>query len=583
MKKNLLSLLAVAAIAVMSCQSEKEYFGSETTTPGEVVEIQLSPVLPTGIKPLASGGGAATLDDTQYALRYILEVYDGGVKVGDRQIKVADNFTTGVSFAVSLPAKSYQFVFWADFTDISSPENDLTYKTDNAGGLKDIEWKESTYKISDNLRDAYTAVEEFDLTLPVNESVTLQRPFGKLRILATDLQDAIDNTGVATPSKAVLTYTHDAGSPVFRKSFNALTGLPNAATIAAGGELECVPEFVDNVTVAGQAFSDVWLLAFDYFLVPNDLSAVSFDIELFDGLTSIVAKSISNAPVDVNKLTTVIGGIFTINSANLDVLIEDAFDDETTPGVVMTLSDETIPATAEGDDYTLTITSTIAWTATVNSEATWCTLSASSGDGSPATVTVSVPEYLGAAPRTATVTFQAGATKKEVTVTQAAYATPAYAASTQTWTFGASPLVWSDYIATGAGGTQVVPIYSDDPLSLTDPQYTARTVSEDTWYYYNWAYVNTNKTTICPSPWRVPDRTDFQALMAAAVSHTNLNAAWAGHGWRYAYSWANDGYNFLWVDEAVDETNATYFYSQSWGFGLSGTGKQASTPIRCVR
>jgi hypothetical protein len=329
MKKNLLNLLAIATIAVVSCQSEKEYFGSETTTPGEVVAIQLSPVLPTGIKPLSSGdGGAGTLDDQNYALRYILEVWskDATPVLVDRQIEVADDFTTAVNFEVSLPAKTYQFVFWADFTDIGSPEADLTYKTDNAGGLKDIEWKATTYAVSNDLRDAYTAVEEIDLTTPQNMPITLHRPFGKLRILATDLQDAITNDGIPTPTKAVLKYNHTV-TPVFRKSFNALTGLPNAATIDASGNLECEPKYEGSVTVAGQTFNDIWLLAFDYFLVPSDLTAVSFDIELFDGSSSLAqAKSVSNAPVGANKLTTVIGGMFTKNTADLQVSIKDEFD-----------------------------------------------------------------------------------------------------------------------------------------------------------------------------------------------------------------------------------------------------------------
>jgi hypothetical protein len=251
---------------------------------------------------------------------------------------------------------------------------------------------------------------------------------------------------------------------------------------------------------------------------------------------------------------------------------------------VITLSDETIPATAAADVYSIGVASNLAWTASVNAEAAaWCTLSAVSGDGSPATVTVTVPEHLGTAARTATVTFTAGAKKKEVAVTQAAYATPEHAASTQVWTFGESLLVWSDYIATGVGGTQVVPTFSDDPLSATNPEYTIRVVSENTWYYYNWTYMNTNKATICPLPWRVPVKADFQALMTAAVSHTNLNATWVGNGWRYGWGWSEDGLTHLWVDEEVNATDGMYFYSLGWGFGTNGTGKQASTAIRCVR
>jgi hypothetical protein len=525
---------------------------------------------------LASGGGAATLDNSEYALRYILEVYDGDVKVGERQIEVAEDYTTEVNFAVSLPAKTYKFVFWADFTEISSPEADLTYKTDNADGLQDIEWKESTYKISDNLRDAYTAVEEIDLTTPAYRSITLQRPFGKLRILATDLQDAITNNGITAPDKAVLTYTHNADSPVFRKSFNALTGLPNVATIAASGGLECVPEFVDNVTVAGQAFSGAWLLAFDYFLVPSDLTAVSFDIELFNETNSLASKSVSNVPVGVNKLTTVIGGVFTLYTAELDVSIEDEFDDETTPCVGITLSDETISATTEGDDYILTITSTIAWTAEVNSSATWCTLDVASGDGNSNEVTVSVAENPALA-RSATITFKAGAVTKEVAVQQAAIPAPTNAASNNMWVFGTSELVWSDAI-------EILDCNNPDfTNSNTDP-YCRSYTSDKLRYYYNWQYVNTNDATLCPFPWRVPSQSEFNTLVSN-TNYSTLISAW-GYGGvatgtavyepsAAAYYWSSTGHE--------SKESDAYCLKYNSGLLVTDIGKDRGFQVRCVK
>jgi hypothetical protein len=589
MKKNLLNLLAVATIAVVSCQSEKEYFGSETI-PGEVVNLQFSPVLPSGIKPLSSsGGGAAILDDASYDLRYILEVWtdEATPTFVERHFKIADEYETtpDVTFDVSLLAKAYKFVFWADFVEEDAGDVDLTYKTNNATGLKDIEWKATNYAIGSDLRDAYYGVEDVDLTggeQPVN--ATLHRPFGKLRILATDLNSAITNDGVTTPSYAALTYTHTV-TPTFYKGFNALTGAVGGATIDASGGHTFTPVFENVLTVGGNTYNDIYLLAFDYFFVPNDLSGVAFSIQLYDALDQPIlteAKVFSTVPVGVNKLTTVIGGLFTKYDADVAVVIDDNFEEEKTPLVTLALSDETIPATAEADGYEIGVSSSIGWTASVNAEAAaWCTLSATSGDDGPATVTVSMTEYLGTASRAATVTFQAGAKKKEVAVTQAAYATPGYAATTQVWTFGTSPLVWSDYIATGVGGTQVVPALSGDALSDTDPQYTARVVGAETYYYYNWEYMNTNKATICPSPWRVPAATDFEALMTAAGSHNTLNAAWTGQGWRDAWAWSDDGYTQIWTSE--DQAAPKRFYSLSWGFAVYGTGKVSSLGIRCVR
>jgi uncharacterized protein YjdB len=330
MKKILNGLLTIAAIVAMttvSCQNEESF--DTGIDPGTIVEAQFQPVIPASATSLSSGnGGTGNVDDASYDLRYILEVWsDDGVTCEFRDTAIATGYATSVDFSVHLPAAEYKFVFWADFVTKGS-KADLTYNTGKTGGLKDIEWTASAYySISDDLRDAYYAVENVDLTSGnVNGNVTLKRPFGKLRVLATDLYDE----GV-TPTKAVLSYTHTA-TPLFRKSFNALTGEPNATTIDASGDLESVPELETSVTIAATPYNNVYLLAFDYFLVPADLTAVSFDIELFDGATSLgVAKSISNVPVGINKLTTVIGAFLPSpaqGEANFTVIVDDDFDDD---------------------------------------------------------------------------------------------------------------------------------------------------------------------------------------------------------------------------------------------------------------
>jgi hypothetical protein len=291
------------------------------------VEVQFQPVIPASATNLSSGsGGVGNLEEATYDLRYILEMWttDGTTPV-HRDIIIADNYTASVNFSANLPAAVYQFVFWADFVNKGSTD-DLTYNTGKAGGLKDIELITSTYALSSDLRDAYYATKDVDLTSgPVTDNtVTLTRPFGKLRILATDLHD----DGVV-PVKAVVTYTH-AAPPLFRSSFNAFAGEPNATTIDAGGNLESISsELEASITVGGNSYNNVYLLAFDYFLIPGDLTAVSFNIEVFDASGSLgAAKSISNVPVGINKLTTVIGAFLSSqsNNANFTVIVDDDFD-----------------------------------------------------------------------------------------------------------------------------------------------------------------------------------------------------------------------------------------------------------------
>ena len=79
----------------------------------------------------------------------------------------------------------------------------------------------------------------------------------------------------------------------------------------------------------------------------------------------------------------------------------------------------TIPAAIAAATYSIGVTSNSTWTATVNSGATWCTVSPASGSGD-GTVNVSVTANSIMASRSATVTFTSGTLTHTTTVTQAA-------------------------------------------------------------------------------------------------------------------------------------------------------------------
>jgi uncharacterized protein (TIGR02145 family) len=88
--------------------------------------------------------------------------------------------------------------------------------------------------------------------------------------------------------------------------------------------------------------------------------------------------------------------------------------------------------------------------------------------------------------------------------------TPPYAASTKTRVIenadGTIKQTWSDAIQ----------VPGCDKKSFTDsytvPHCRSYTEGADTWYYYNWPYVDKNAELLCPSPWRVPSAADFCAL-----------------------------------------------------------------------
>jgi uncharacterized protein (TIGR02145 family) len=197
---------------------------------------------------------------------------------------------------------------------------------------------------------------------------------------------------------------------------------------------------------------------------------------------------------------------------------------EPEPTPILTVSPEVIDTTAVAGTYAIAVTSNTTWT--VNSSATWSTPDNASGTNN-GTVTVSVNENLSTeAQRSATVTFAAGTLTRTVAITQAAAlpGTPPQAASTRTWTFGEQ--TWSDAIRIPECNN---PDFTQD---WSNPQCSSHSEDGNTWFYYNWIYVNANKETMCPDPWRVPTQEDFTSLVDdAQVSAADLGEAWGFGGY----------------------------------------------------
>jgi hypothetical protein len=135
------------------------------------------------------------------------------------------------------------------------------------------------------------------------------------------------------------------------------------------------------------------------------------------------------------------------------------------------------------------------------------------------------------------------ATATAIAVSGYAQDTPPYAASTHTWVFGEQ--TWSDVIHMPRCNKE------DFTNSYTSLQCRSYTEGGNTWYYYNWAYVDANKDALCPSPWRVPSRSDMDALMSA-TNYSTLIGVW-GYG-----GYALD--NFI-----SDENSYTYYWSSTKG------------------
>ena len=343
MKKILLPILTLGGLLfAASCQMDEPDAGTLT---GEV-DFSITAGIPSGITtytPAGSGshnGGAMLLDPEEYTLRYTLEVYDKEGKLAYEDTKEAVEFG-GVTFDVRLLAKVYDFVFWADFVN---EDGTAFYNVDN---LKNITYVStvSAQSLANDAADAYYKKEEVDLTQSSKSlDVTLQRPFGKIRLIATDVLDD-NNKQTEIPQ----TVTIDFGNAMIPTAFNAFEG----KVIEGRTEDAGVVNFLANketTMVNNQEKKDVYLLGINYIFESSAIPSYSMDVTVTSNQGNIIGqRSLSSIPVQENKLTTVIGNFYT-NEGSIDVVVEDSFEE---PEIEMTEIEMLKNVASNGGEITL--------------------------------------------------------------------------------------------------------------------------------------------------------------------------------------------------------------------------------------
>lgn len=355
MKNILLSGLALGGLLfASSCQMDEPDAGTLT---GEV-DFTITAGIPSGITTYSPTdgtafshlGGANNVNSGEYDLRYILEVYDGET-LAYRDVQYVDEgFTDSkASFSARLLAKSYTFVLWADFVEDGS-KSDLYY---NAESLKEISYKTTnTADLTKDEIDAYTAKKVIDLSeSSKSESISLTRPFGKIRLLATDKD--IANNDPETPVSVKL----DFGSAKFPSSFNALTG--DVSGELAIGAITTPAVFENASSVDGNiTYEKAYLLGYVYTFASTPQAAYPIDVTVYsdaDATSQIGHRELTGIPVSANKLTTVVGNFYS-NEGNLEVKVEDMFtngEEEVPLPIVIGSFEELSKAFLEGGDYML--------------------------------------------------------------------------------------------------------------------------------------------------------------------------------------------------------------------------------------
>ena len=275
----------------------------------------------------------------RYDVRYILEVYDvtdGYVNlntpVKKRDVNVHDKYEPTTFELRLIPNRNYKFVVWADFVEngnaaITDPDQkraiaDLNYNTSD---LKNITRINALPTPMDECMDAYFIQKDLLITgsgLP--QTLELTRPFGKLRVVTTDIDEV--NIGT-TPTKVDVTfYNH----PTF-VSLNAITGKTETTVEQIVYKTYTIAKDAPYTEGYDSKAQNQTLFA-DYIFAQPQLDGaqeVNFTLKVTDQQNRTVREHDFNTqiPLKRNHLTTIIGSLLT-TSTEFEIRIDDNFENK---------------------------------------------------------------------------------------------------------------------------------------------------------------------------------------------------------------------------------------------------------------
>ena len=293
MKKSLLTLLGVGLL-LTSCQSDEPF------APGEGGEKQVTFTLnvPGELGTRAASGESGAQNNQNADIYYTL-VLDAN---GDKQVLQETTKEKTVTFTTPVVlGRKY------DITAYASYEANIDA---NASNIKAIAVEKS---FNDETKDAYTAhVEDHDFALSALPTMQLKRPFGKLRLIATDYVETgtAKNTAI---DQVTITYNNTTAT-----TYDATTTLFNNVGTGISATKEFNKYYTDT--------TDGMPIFADYLPANREDNPITFTVTVrYAGSTETYSRTFNDIPVRRNALTTLKGAFFTANS-EIKVEVKDAFE-----------------------------------------------------------------------------------------------------------------------------------------------------------------------------------------------------------------------------------------------------------------
>lgn len=368
MKKKLFffaSLLTAAAATLGLTSCSNEMTPDQPIREG-MVDVVMTTSLPQALQSYAASSeesGLANLEGQDLQVRYIMEVYNKTTstepvvrKICYKPLVSGGDYKTA-SFQTRLVAAQYNFVFWADIvkkvetkdldygsisyeglstpfyanryfiSNIDESSDILVHATSSdtyaAGNLQEI----SAANLGDNglahltgeMYDGYTANEVIDLrSEPTGKSITLKRPFAKLRVITTDA-DVLKEQGI-DPSTINMSLLYGTTIP---STYNALTK-------ASSGIANLNALYKNNAIYDDETDPKVKTVGVMYCLIPASVDNMELSLGVKgSSIYDAISINVENVPLVANKLTTIKGNLFARNP-KLTINIDDEFEDDET-------------------------------------------------------------------------------------------------------------------------------------------------------------------------------------------------------------------------------------------------------------
>lgn len=311
MKKTICLGLAAAALLAASCSVEEQ----KAQLDNEAV-VSFSIALENQISTRAISDGKG-IDQLMYAVfnEDGSELLVSKVTINDAASMIERNSTNGGYVDITLPkGQVYQVVFWAQNSecDAYTVSDDMKVTVDYAG------------LNNDETRDAFfAATMPFKLDRHLSKEVVLKRPFAQVNVGTYESElEAVKEYG------SEVTY-----------SAATIKGVANQIDLVDGtvsGEVDVVytasalPSEKLYVDVDRDGYKEVYeYMSMCYVLAgdSNSVHEVAFDFSDANGNTVATAASIDLISLLRNWRTNILGYFFTGN-ANLDIVIDAAYEDD---------------------------------------------------------------------------------------------------------------------------------------------------------------------------------------------------------------------------------------------------------------